>query len=159
MEDFVLKKGRKGTGVYANRDFRKGEFVMKLGGKAYRRKDNPKGFDSPKSYYLQVGVDRFLGPTKTADNFLNHSCRPSCAVNAGRSPFLFAIKGIKKGDEINFDYSTTMCKDEWEMECICGSRGCRKKVVSFEKLPVGVQKRCVRMGIVPAYNVKRMKVR
>ena len=48
--------------------------------------------------------------------------------------------GIKKGDEINIDYSTVFLKG-WEMKCTCGSKNCRKVIHTFDKLPLTVQER------------------
>lgn len=64
-----------------------------------------------------------------------------------------AIKDIEKGEEITWDYSTTMDEDIWEMDCNCGSKKCRKRIRDFKYLPKEIKERYVKLGIVPDYNL------
>jgi hypothetical protein len=68
---------------------------------------------------------------------------------------VFAARDIKKGDEITWDYSTTLDEDEWEMNCSCGSIICRKKVRDFKYLPREIQLRYKKLGIIPKWILKR----
>jgi uncharacterized protein len=42
-----------------------------------------------------------------------------------------AIRDIKKGEEITYDYATSETLNNWKMECKCGSKNCRK-IISGE---------------------------
>lgn len=78
--------------------------------------------------YIQVGEDKYLGPSGDFDDFINHSCDPNSGIQIkGKKVVLLAIKDIKQNEEITWDYSTTMDEDDWEMDCQCGCLKCRKK--------------------------------
>ncbi|HZZ43123.1 MAG TPA: hypothetical protein VFE58_09305, partial [Tepidisphaeraceae bacterium] len=65
---------------------------------------------------------------------------------------LVAIRDIEEGEELYFDYSTTMDEDDFEMVCRCGTKGCRGVVRDFKHLPGELKKRYVGLGVVPGYN-------
>jgi uncharacterized protein len=81
---------------------------------------------------LQIGVDRYLYLDEPG-RFINHSCAPNAAVIDDTR--LCALRDIAAGEEIRFDYSTTV-SDGWTMSCRCGAPGCRDIVVAFQLLPV-----------------------
>lgn len=63
--------------------------------------------------------------------YLNHSCEPNAGIKNNRH--LVAMRPIKKGEEIVFDYAMNNI-DGWKMECECGSKNCRKVVLTFDAL-------------------------
>ncbi len=67
--------------------------------------------------------------------YLNHSCAPNAGIRGRR--LLYAIKPIKKGEEICFDYSSTEVELRWvaPWTCHCKSKDCRKKITSIQRLP------------------------
>ena len=71
---------------------------------------------------------------------------------------LVAIKNIQKGEEITLDYSTTMDEDDWELDCQCPSKNCRKKIRDFKYVPKEVQRRYIILGIVPKYILEHLKL-
>lgn len=156
MEELILKKSRHCIGVYANKDFNKGEFIMEFRGRIYKIKDDPRGWNSKNNHYLQIGKDICLGPTKTHDNYINHSCNPNSGVKISDKVLLLAIKDIKKGEEITFDYSTTMEEDNWEMDCSCGNKICRKIIKDFKYLPKKIKQKYIKLGIVPKYILENL---
>lgn len=93
---------------------------------------------------LQVDADRFLESTSGFDNFLNHSCDPSCdIVVRGDAVLLVTRRAIAPGQELTFDYLTT----EWDLyeqeratgkpcafRCGCGSATCRGQIAGFRYL-------------------------
>ena len=68
-----------------------------------------------------------------------------------------SIKDIKKGEEITWDYSTTMDEDKWEMDCVCQSKNCRKRIKDFKYLPKEIQQKYIKLGIVPDYILENLK--
>jgi len=103
-----------------------------------------------------------MGPSGGIDDFFNHSCEPNAGlVIKEKKIFLKAIKNIKKGSEITWDYSTTMYEaefpDKWEMDCVCGSKKCRQRIVDFKELPKKIQLRYIKAGVVPAYILARLR--
>mgnify|MGYP001572637729 CR=1 FL=1 len=67
--------------------------------------------------------------------YLNHSCDPNIGIK-GRVTFV-ALKNIKKGEEVAFDYSTTEDDMLWHLpfKCMCVSKNCRSKIRSIQFLP------------------------
>ncbi len=121
----------KGRGVFAVRDFAKGEEVLQFVGDT---KDVKEFADL--TYALQIGPTTYLGPSGRIDDYVNHSCDPNTGV---RDPdgrvVLFALEAIAKGDEITFDYSTTQAGQHWPISCACGSANCRGTIGDFADLP------------------------
>jgi hypothetical protein len=64
-------------------------------------------------------------------DYFNHSCD----ANAGFKGqiFLVAMQGIRRGEEVTFDYAMVVSPSieseiVFEMDCRCGSRRCRKRI-------------------------------
>ena len=119
MEDIIVKNSKiHGKGVFANRDFRKGDVVVKHRLKELSVEEYNKLSSREKHF---VGIDKkkcllFLPPAR----YVNHSCNPNTKVK-GKTDV--AIKNILKGEEI-----TTYYKDDYvqfKMACNCGSKNCR----------------------------------
>jgi hypothetical protein len=96
---------------------------------------------------LQVGIDRYLYLDEPG-RFVNHSCAPNAAVLGDTS--LVAIRPIPAGEELCFDYSTTV-SDGWTMPCRCGSAACRGLVVAFQLLPESLRQRYALLGQVQRF--------
>lgn len=97
------------------------------------------------SHPLQVDIDRYIlcGPPFI---YYNHSCNPNCAVN---TQFEFiTLKNIREGEEMFWDYSTSMLERSWTMKCACGEKNCRLVVTDFDLLPIMVQEKYLRLTIV-----------
>ncbi len=151
----VIKHGRFLRGGYAAGDIKKGERVLRFNGRIYTALENPRGINAKRNHFLQVGVDTFMGPSRTVDNYINHSSEPNSAVIIEETGiFLDAIKDIRKGEEITFDYSTTMVQDEWEMECLCRRINCRKIIREFVHLSEALRKKYKRHQMVPQFVQK-----
>lgn len=115
--------GAKGLGVFAERDYAAGSPLLIFGGPRVARKDLPTPYTDDK--YLQIGPDLFLGPSGGLDDFVNHSCEPNAHLLLGRDVILLADRPIKAGEEVTFDYSTTMQDEDWSSPCHCGAPSCR----------------------------------
>lgn len=102
---------------------------------------------------LQIGVDRYLDLDEPG-RFVNHSCTPNAGVmNDTR---LVALCAIAAGEEIRFDYSTTI-SDGWTMPCRCGSTECRGLVVAFQLLPPPLRRRYAVLGLVQRFMLEEME--
>jgi SET domain-containing protein len=102
---------------------------------------------------LQVGVDRYIYLDEPG-RFVNHSCAPNAAVVDDTR--LVAIRPIATGEEIRFDYSTTV-SDGWTMECFCGAAECRGLVVAFQLLPHSLRQRYAVLGHVQRFIVEQIE--
>ena len=56
---------------------------------------------------------------------INHSCNPNCEVlDYNRELWIFAIRDIKKNEELTYDYGFSYDKDYKQYVCKCGSKNC-----------------------------------
>lgn len=101
---------------------------------------------------LQIGVDRYLDLDEPG-RFINHSCAPNAAVIGDTT--LVAIRPIAAGEEIRFDYSTTI-SDGWTMACRCGAKNCRGLIVAFQLLPENIRRRYAILGHVQRFMLDQM---
>jgi len=106
---------------------------------------------------FQVGEDSYID-TVAPGVFVNHSCHPNCYVDSGM--WLVAAQRIEAGEELFFDYSTTMLERHWEMKnCQCGSVLCRGTIRDFDMLPVEVQDWYLRQGWVMEHVLRHRTLR
>jgi len=138
----VRKIPRNGKGVFSKRNFKKGELITKVTGKIIPLKKAL----SMSSYYLNhmgsISKDKCILMNPPA-KFINHSCNPN-AYEVKKK--VLAMRNIKKGDEITFDYSKNGVPevDNWKMKCRCKSKKCRKIIHGeFFRLPRKLQKKYV----------------
>ena len=69
---------------------------------------------------------------------INHRCEPNCGVkvNERNCHDYVAMKPIKAGDELTFDYAMENYKIEnFPGECLCGAATCRGKINGWKGLP------------------------
>jgi hypothetical protein len=97
---------------------------------------------------LQCGPDAFLALAEPAV-LVNHSCDPNCGINGDL--LLVALRQIDPGEELTWDYSTTMDHDSWTMRCQCGAMFCRHVVREYRSLPRPVAERYAQALVVPDY--------
>lgn len=154
----TMKVTNKGKSIFANRNFDVHSFIIEFRGKLYSKEEYKLRLNPCNNHFLQVDDNLFLGPTRTPDNYINHSCCPNSGIRiVGNSVLLFAVKNIRKGEEITFDYSTTMAEDFWEMECRCGAKNCRRSIRDFKYLPRELQERYIALGIVPDFVINHSR--
>lgn len=147
-----------GRAVFAVETISKGELVIRLGGQRFDRSELPHPYTDFEDKYLQIGRDEYLGPSGEFDDYINHSCDPNSGLLIdATSVVLVALREVFPGEEITFDYSTTMDEDDWELDCGCGSPICRGTIRDFKKLPFATQQKYQALGIVPAYNLEHIK--
>ena len=122
-----------GKGLFAGENIKKGEVIRRITGvmKFKVNKNKKDALDNPN--WIGVAQDQWIDPDKFF-KFINHSCDPTAGVK-GRF-ICVALRDIKEGEEITFDYSTIEADDLWEMKCCCGSKKCRKNIRSIKYLPV-----------------------
>src|ERR1035437_10055222 len=133
----VGKSSIDGNGIFATRDFKKGDIVFILKGKihTYINKNIKDTFEHPD--WVGTGKNTWIDPIREY-HFINHSCNPNMGTK-GKVTFC-ALMDIKKGDELTFDYSISEADSNWKMKCNCGSKKCRKIIRSIQFLPQPIYK-------------------
>ncbi len=134
---FVGKSKIAGRGILALEDIKKGEFIIALEGQPIYRNYKSKSEFRHEQTWIPVGLHRWIKP-KNPFKFLNHSCDPSAGFMTPRR--IYAMRDLKKGDEITVDYSTIEYVTMWDMPCHCKAHNCRKVVRSIQFLPKQVYK-------------------
>ncbi|MFA4953537.1 MAG: SET domain-containing protein [Candidatus Pacearchaeota archaeon] len=157
LNNLVIKKARNGKGIFANKNFKKGYEILKLKkGKLMSYEEIV--YDKNEDKYVQVDKKLYFNPFGNLIVFLNHSCNPNVGIIIKQNEIhLVAIKNIFIGEEITFDYSTTMDEDDWTMKCNCGDKNCREIIKDFKHLPKFIQKKYLELGIVPDYIKKDLQ--
>jgi len=127
---FRKKSGINNLGLFAKGDINKGEKVIEYKGKKFTHKqvEEDDRFDNSKAIYLFTLNERYVldGDTKTnTAKYINHSCDPNCEVDIIKGKiWIIAIKDIKKGDELSYDYGFGYDADFRQFPCKCGSKNC-----------------------------------
>ena len=127
---FRKKSGINNLGLFAQGDIKKGEKVIEYKGKKFTHKQVEENdrFDNSKAIYLFTLNERYVldGDTKTnTAKYINHSCDPNCEVDIINGKiWIIAIKDIKKGDELSYDYGFGYDADFRQFPCKCGSKNC-----------------------------------
>ena len=110
-------------------------------------------FGADQCYSLQIGPNEYLH-LDPPGKYVNHSCVPNCGIKDG--PILVALRDIAEGEELTFDYSTTMLERCWEMTCNCGHLACRGVIRDFDLIPVATQIQYIRMDIVSRFILEML---
>lgn len=138
-------------GVFAAEDIAKGEKILDFLGRIVPEEESGE-------WDLSIGRNKFIrAPKNSIDNFQNHSCNPNSYVKKiGSKFYLIALKNIKKGQEITYDYDTNDYDNvKFEFVCRCNSKNCRKLIRGFKYLS-DKQKKRLEKYLIP-YLKKTMK--
>lgn len=151
-EKIFISESSLGKGVFAKVPIAPREAIFYLTGKLIRFAEAAAATEG--EYTIQIGVDHYVDPSSPA-RYLNHSCDP----NAGFTDEirLVAVRPIRAGEEIRFDYSTTMLERYWELDCACDSIRCRGRIRDFDLLPLALQAQYLKQGIVQKFIVEEIE--
>lgn len=139
MNVSVKDSGVQGKGVFAEKGFLKDEVILEIDD-SHIVEDVSALTDYQQEYdcdYLSDGKTILM---QSPEKFINHSCDPSTYIKTIRGKRkVFAMKNIKKGEEITYDYSINGYNDG-TFECNCRNTNCRKVYQgNFFKLPKDIQ--------------------
>jgi len=131
MKFYKIKKSNiNNKGLYATKNIKSGKIIINYKGKIITKKEtdtNPK-YDNDKAIYLFNLNSRYDLDGDFEYNtarLINHSCNPNCEVNGkGLKLWIFALRNIKKGEELSYDYGFAYDKDYKQFVCKCGSKNC-----------------------------------
>ena len=141
-QPYIIKTaGKKGRGVFATRDIKIGELLMI---RNYVRLKRYKAEDKrlKKSNHVDYVGNGLYVIDNSPNSYLNHSCSPNTKTkkiskNIAKN---YAIKNIKKGEELTHNYAPLKRELEkakkqrihiWRMKCKCGSKNCKGVVSGF----------------------------
>ncbi|MDZ4149405.1 MAG: SET domain-containing protein-lysine N-methyltransferase [Flavobacteriaceae bacterium] len=139
--DFTVVKASQvhGRGVFAKKLIPKGTRIFEYKGLRVSKEDLATDLINGLTSMVYVmnlnettAIDGERGGNDT--RFINHSCSPNCEVMYfNEIPYIYAIKEILEGEELNFDYKLGFYEDvklspeekKSRFPCHCGSQDCR----------------------------------
>ena len=126
----VKKSNIDNKGLYASKDIKAKTIIIYYKGKIITKKEtdrNPK-YDNNKAIYLFNLNSRYDLDGDFKNNtarLINHSCNPNCEVaGKGLKLWIFALRDIKKDEELSYDYGFGFDEDYKQFPCKCGSKKC-----------------------------------
>ena len=148
-EKFEVKETvRFGRGLFAVRVIKKDERILEFTGPTISFEQALKKPSDKLSCPLQIGPKAYLD-IQEPGVMVNHSCLPNAGIRDDK--FLVAIEEIQSGEEIFYDYSTTMDEDLWTMTCLCKKSNCRETIRDFKYLSSDVQCKYLDLAIVQSF--------
>ena len=131
-----------GKGAFAIRPIKKAERLIEYVGEriphpvADERYDDD-SMEEHHTFLFTVSSRTVIDATHGGNEsrYLNHSCDPNCEteIEKGRV-YIFALRDIKVGEELAYDYGYERSGDETEKEerqyrCLCGTAKCRGSIM------------------------------
>ncbi len=155
MKSFIVRESPHGLGAFAARHIDAGEVILEIPCEkfsliSYQELLKKRITDNP----LQISSRRYLDWRGQCIRF-NHSCSPNTGLTSHPKLAYVAIKSIRSGEEIRWDYSTSMDKyTECDFHCHCGGHPCRKVIGGFKKLTSSLKKNYTALGVVQKFILK-----
>ena len=140
------RSGVHGKGVFALRNLAEGEVIIEYVGaiiswKEAQRRHPHDPSDPNHTFYFHIDekhvIDALYGGNSS--RWINHSCDPNCeADEEGGRVFIKALRNIKAGEELNYDYGLIIDerytpKLKAEYRCWCGARQCRGTLLAAKR--------------------------
>ena len=123
MADVAVKKSKiQGKGVFAGRDFRKGETVMRWCTSIVLIERDAKKIPLKKRKYLVRSNGVYI-LAQSPEKYLNHSCMPNTME---KNHCDIALRNIWEGEELTTDYSRD--GPHLKMKCVCKSINCKRVI-------------------------------
>ena len=144
-QPFVVRSSRiAGRGGFATRDIRLGERVIEYLGERVTHAVADARYDdhahaTHHTFLFAVSRQTVIDAAVDGNDarFLNHSCDPNCEAVIERSRvFIVAIRKIRAGEELTYDYAFTRDGTETDEEeftrygCRCGTTKCRGTILA-----------------------------
>jgi len=114
-----------GKGVFALRDFKKGEVILHWDISHILPKEKVDQMTDEEKKYISFLDDKYV-VMQEPEKYVNHSCKPNTIA---KNFCDVAIKDIKRGEEITADYTEELPPNT-SMKCNCGSSKCKKIIHS-----------------------------
>jgi SET domain-containing protein len=138
----VRAAGDKGIGVFAAAPIRRHQLITRCVGRVVRSVEL-----SPDHSAVQIGADLWIAsPGDALDDWINHSCEPNIGFVTGE-PVFYALRSIERGEELVWDYSTSLTERDWRLRCRCGASACRRVVRPFAELPADHRSRLLPVSL------------
>ena len=134
----VKKSKIHGNGIIATNNIKKELKIIQYIGEKVTKKEgdlrsseriknflNKKNVGSVYIFELNKKFDIDGSPLYNKARYINHSCNPNCEVDGkGLKLWIFALRNIKKDEELSYDYGFGYDKNYKDYVCKCGAKNC-----------------------------------
>ncbi|KAL5707442.1 [histone H3]-lysine(4) N-trimethyltransferase [Ranunculus cassubicifolius] len=135
----LVKTEKCGSGLVAEEDIKRGEFVIEYVGEVIDDKTceerlwDMKHRGETNFYLCEINRDMVIDATYKGNKsrYINHSCYPNTEMQKWRIEGetrigIFATRDIKKGEHLTYDYQFVQFGAD--QDCFCGAASCRQKL-------------------------------
>lgn len=121
---FKVKRSAAGLGLFTLTPIKRRDFVIEYWGPLVRDEEVAKVKGG--KYYFDIADTPWTINGNVKENparYLNHSCKPNCqAIQEGKRIFIYALRSIKPGEELTYDYGIDYFDGLIGIEnCRCGN--------------------------------------
>jgi len=126
---FRVGRSHTGLGLFATRPIRKRARIAEYKGRLLKLKDAEKAEARGNRYLYEINSRWTIDGTPRSNlaRYANHSCNPNAETTmVKRRVFIYALRNIKPGEEITYDYGVDYFKNViGRSNCQCGR--CRRR--------------------------------
>jgi uncharacterized protein len=132
-----------GKGAFASKNIPAGTMIVEYVGERISHEEADRRYDDEamgRHHTFLFAVDDDIcidGATEgNIAKYINHSCDPNCEPRVeNKRIFIYALRNIKKGEELFYDYAYDRDEDDDEESeklymCKCGSPKCRGTILA-----------------------------
>jgi len=114
MKDYVVKKSSAGLGLFAGKEYKKGDLVIEYTGETISDAEAQKRGGK---YLFELNDNWTIDGTtrKNIARYINHSCKPNCEPflsDDETQVFIYTKKKILPGEEFTYNYGSYYFKNE-----------------------------------------------
>ncbi len=124
------------AGCYTKAAIKKGaQIVEYTGPRLTVAEANKKYKKATRTYLFGLEDEKTVIDGEGMAAFINHSCAPNCEPDEiGRRVWIFALRNIKAGEELTYDYNLYDGELDDESVCYCKAKSCRGTMYSEEEM-------------------------
>ena len=124
------------AGVYTTEPIKKGTHVVEYTGPRMPKDKAEELYEDREFTYLfGVGDGEIVIDGSGIAAFINHSCDPNCETDEiDNKIWIIAIRDIKAGEELVYDYNLYDGEPGDDAPCYCGAKKCRGTMYSEEEI-------------------------
>jgi hypothetical protein len=121
-------------GCHTSAAIRKGTLIVEYVGQRLTNEQADDLYDDvPQTYLFGLDSGKHVVDGYGVAAFINHSCQPNCETDIiGGRVWVIAMRDIKPGEELTYDYN--LFDGEDEAACLCRARRCRGSMYSSAHL-------------------------
>jgi hypothetical protein len=152
-EKVTIGESKFGKGIFAARDLSPRTPLMRITGSPMTFEDTV-ALGNKESHSMQIGLHDYI-LVQPPFLFSNHNCDPNCGINEHLD--LITIRSVSQGEELTWDYSTSMLERHWTMKCNCGAARCRGVVKDFDLIPEAIQHEYIEHKIILPFIIDALR--